>query len=262
MDKEKILDIEKLANKKYKHLISYAVWDFGKDSVEIDGQYYDPSVEKLQNPSKYREFFEENPLKTDYVIMGLNYATFKAADKDVDGYTIPDYANFHLIENKDIKGEEFYNPYLKKKESKKIHMDQKLGLATYETPAWGSLMLDLMCVDEEGRFLGYPESKINVAEKRLRDPLIALQQITGVLTILREYEIEDPKILALGVTVNKYLIEHYSLLLKVLGNNTRVIEVPHYSNARGIPKTDYINKVIHYRTEEFKYKRELEENAI
>lgn len=231
---------EILKENQFKHLVSFAIWDF--ESYEYpNGYHYDTAVKKL-NEVKSQEEIDELNLNADTAIIGLNYATF---GEGMD--TVPDYANFHLSIKDGQSSTSYKLPTTGEQSSKSLHNDERLGYALYNTSAWGGIMLDLMCRDKNGDFLGFPESKSNVAASELKDENMAKLQLEGVIKILQYFNSKNPRIICLGGDVYQNMNKYKNLVVENLGNETQIIKATHYATTTGKSHNEFINEIL--RTE-------------
>lgn len=230
------VDYKKLKSSKYNNLISFAYWEFDS-SNKCDGLLCDTAVDTLQSIDNQQKI-QELGLHVDTVCMGLNYGTFKENIK-----VLPDFANFHTVAKSTSSTTEYFSFRTNQKEHKSLSNDERLANSLYGTEAWGSLMLDLICIDKKGEYNGYPESKIQVVEKELKTPEVKLTQINGVLKILKYFEVNSPNIICFGENVYKVLSEHLDYIKNEIGLDTKLLSVKHYSHTTHISHNDYIRDI-------------------
>lgn len=229
--------IDKLISNPYKHLVSFAYWEF-EGYVDKNGVLYDLAVNTLQKMSTQQEV-DNIGLNTQTICLGLNYGTFK------EGVTeLPEYANFHEMAGDNASQSEFILPTTLEKSNKTLHNDERLGYALYNTKAWGSLMLDLICKDKNGEFNGYPEGAIKVALDELKTKEQKRNQIDGVIEILDYFETSNPQIICFGKDVYAILNENLDYIREKLGSETNLINSTHYSRTTGKSHDDYINRIL------------------
>lgn len=235
-----MLNIKNLKNNKFKNLISFAYWEFNFDEGKsvINNMFFDKGIITLQNINEQSQI-DEFGLKSDYVCLGMNYSTFKEGVE-----SIPDFGNFHLMSMSKSKGRNYTNPVTGKIDTKPLHNDERLALSLYDTSFWGALMLDLICIDKNGDFNGYPESKIQVAKNELKTHESKIKQINGVIEILKSFGSNNPQILCFGNDVYNVMNEYIEHIKKELGRETKLIKTKHYATTTGISHNEYINETI------------------
>lgn len=222
--------------KTYGQCSSWAVWNFESDSnfrfdLNEKGYFLNSKVNELNSVSNIHDI-EKLGLHNNAVILALNFGKREETIREFEGINKllekVSFAAFH--EELDIH---------------KYSGDRRQKLGFKDSLLWGSYMTDLVKFNRSGVIEAYAES--NSGNQNFNKFLTETDQIQidGLIQELQTLGMKNPIIACVGSKCfQKMNRKKTTRKLKLtLGEDTKIIFLPHYSRSNTISDENYVKKI-------------------
>lgn len=217
---------------KYGQYTSWAIWNFEEDSkfrYDLNGRGYmmNGAVKDLQN-AKTNKDLENLGIHNKAIIIALNYG-----ERDSKAHKIFQGLN-------EIKEVEKFTAFHEELDNSKYKGDSRQKVEYKDSILWGAYMTDLIKFNDKGKLTSIEDSN-SISEKMdsyINNADFMRIQINGLIEELKLLGVKNPLIFCVGGRVFKQLKmkERAYLLKEQFGEETQLIELPHYSSSSPIAR--------------------------